>query len=100
MFRRQSHDAAKRGMNSYEKALSFAAHKWNLKTDSAIESGTTEDDVVQYVRERLCKLQRQKKGGDNISPDEDSIAPDNEYKDAKKTTKKMMIMKRMTMQMQ
>ena len=77
---RQLHDTAKRGIKSYKKALSFAAHKWNLKTDLAIDSGTTEDDVVQYVRERMFKLQQQKKDDDNISSDEDSIDPDTNEK--------------------
>ena len=39
-----------------------------------IESGTTEDDVVQYVRERVFKLEQ--KDANNNSSDEDSIGPD------------------------
>ena len=72
---RQLLDTAKRGIKSYKKALSFAASKWNLKTDSPIESGTTEDDVLQYVRERMYKLS--KKSDNDISSDEDDIGEDN-----------------------
>eukprot|EP00548_Thalassiothrix_antarctica_P015743 CAMPEP_0194166986 /NCGR_PEP_ID=MMETSP0154-20130528/2433_1 /TAXON_ID=1049557 /ORGANISM="Thalassiothrix antarctica, Strain L6-D1" /LENGTH=427 /DNA_ID=CAMNT_0038877803 /DNA_START=367 /DNA_END=1647 /DNA_ORIENTATION=- len=71
---RQLLETAKRGIKSYKKALSFAASKWNLKTDSPIESGTTEDDVMQYVRERMFKLSQ--KNDDNTSSDEDDIGPD------------------------
>ena len=55
---RQLYDTAKRGLKSYKKALSFASRKWNLKTDQPKESGTTEDDALQYVREQMYKLEK------------------------------------------
>jgi len=72
---RQLLETAKRGIKSYKKALSFAASKWNLKTDSPIESGTTEDDVLQYVRERMYKLSQ--KTENELSSDEDDLGQDN-----------------------
>jgi hypothetical protein len=50
---RQLTDMAKRGMKDYRKALAFTKKKWDLKTNSPIESGTTVDDVIEYVRRSM-----------------------------------------------
>jgi hypothetical protein len=50
---RQLTDMAKRGLRDYRKALSFTADKWDLKRRQPIESGTSIDDVIEYVR---CKM--------------------------------------------
>ena len=47
---RQLTEMIKRGMKEHKKALAFAKDKWNLKTNSPIESGTTVDDVIECVR--------------------------------------------------
>ena len=41
-------------MKECKKALAFTKDKWNLKTNSPIESGTTVDDVIEHVRRRMC----------------------------------------------
>jgi hypothetical protein len=50
---RQLTDMAKRGMQDYRKALAFTKKKWDLKTNTPIESGTTVEDVIEYVRRRM-----------------------------------------------
>ena len=50
---RQLTDMAKRGLRDYRKALSFTTDKWDLKKNQAIESGTTVDDVIEYVRRKM-----------------------------------------------
>jgi hypothetical protein len=50
---RQLVDMAKRGLRDYRKAMAFTSDKWNVKTNEPIESGTTVDDVVEYVRRRM-----------------------------------------------
>ena len=50
---RQLTDMAKRGLRDYRKALSFTTDKWDLKKNEAIESGTTIDDVIEYVRRKM-----------------------------------------------
>ena len=50
---RQLVDMAKRGLKDYRKALAFTTDKWNIKKNEPIESGTTVDDVIEYVRRRM-----------------------------------------------
>ena len=50
---RQLIDMAKRGLRDYRKAMAFTTDKWNIKTNEPIESGTTVDDVIEYVRRRM-----------------------------------------------
>jgi hypothetical protein len=50
---RQLTDMARRGLKSYRKALSFANDKWDIKKNEPKESGTTVEDVIEYVR---CKM--------------------------------------------
>ena len=46
---RQLLTMAKKGVQEYRKALSYTKEKWDLKKNEPIESGTTVDDVIQYV---------------------------------------------------
>ena len=45
----------------FRKALSFASHKWDLHTDTPKESGTTVEDVIEYVRVKMYRLLKTKK---------------------------------------
>ena len=53
MSSRQLFEMAKKGMRSYRKALAFAKNKWDLKKRVPLESGTTVEDVIKYVRQRM-----------------------------------------------
>jgi hypothetical protein len=46
---------AKRGLREYRKALSFTKDKWDLTKHEPKESGTTVDDVIDYVRLKMYK---------------------------------------------
>ena len=50
---RQLVDMAKRDLCDYRKAMAFISDKWNVKTNEPIESGTTIDDIIEYVRRRM-----------------------------------------------
>jgi hypothetical protein len=50
---RQITDMAKRGLRDYRKALSFTTDKWDLKKKQPIESGTTVEDIIEYVRRKM-----------------------------------------------
>ena len=63
---------AKRGMKQYKKALSFATCKFDLKTQTLKESGSTIDDTIHYVRCKMYFLL--KKGKSSEEDDEDSEA--------------------------
>jgi hypothetical protein len=43
----------KRGMQDYRKAITFMKDKWDLKKNSPIELGTTVDDVIEYVHQKM-----------------------------------------------
>jgi hypothetical protein len=43
----------KRGMQDYRKAIAFTKDKWDLKKNSPIESGTTVDDIIEYVHRKM-----------------------------------------------
>ena len=44
---------AKRGTREFRKAMSFTKDKWDFKKNEPKESGTSVDDVIEYVRERM-----------------------------------------------
>ena len=46
-------DIANRNHRNHRKAVAFASHMWDLDTNTPIESGTKEADVIEYVR---CKM--------------------------------------------
>ena len=50
---RQLTDMAKRGTREFRKAMSFTKDKWDFKKNEPKESGTSVDDVIEYVRERM-----------------------------------------------
>ena len=50
---RQLETLAKNGIREYRKALSFTKDKWNIKNNEPKESGTTVDDVIEYVRRKM-----------------------------------------------
>ena len=52
---RQLTTMAKKGIREYRKALSFTKDKWDLKTNQPKESGTSVDDVIEYVRQKMYK---------------------------------------------
>ena len=47
---RQLTDMAKKGLREYRKALAFANMKWNMIKNEPKESGTTVEDVIEFVR--------------------------------------------------
>ena len=44
---------AKKGIREYRKALSFTKDKWNLKNNEPKESGTSVEDVIEYVQRKM-----------------------------------------------
>ena len=50
---RQLIDMAKKGMSDYRKAMAYTKDKWDIKKNCPIESGTTVEDVIDYVRRRM-----------------------------------------------
>ena len=60
-------DTAKKGARNYMKVSSYYTHKWGLKTNTPKESGTTEVDVVDYVRRKIHILLVKKKSKDDES---------------------------------
>ena len=57
---------AKKGTGNYCKALAYASRKFNLDTLQCKESGTTVDDVIDYVRTELYKeLMKPKETNEN-----------------------------------
>jgi len=60
-------EMARNGVKHYKKALSFLAHKWNLKTNTPIDSGGVKEDAIEYVRCRMYKLLQKSKGYDDGS---------------------------------
>ena len=63
-------ETAERGVKQYKKALSFCANKWDFKTDATIELGTTKEDVIEYVREKMYNLLVKSKVVDSESEEE------------------------------
>ena len=56
MTGRQIFDLAKKGTSYYRKALAFAARKYDMEKLECKESGSTVDDVIEYVRLQMYKL--------------------------------------------
>ena len=44
---------AKKGYEHHRKSLSDAERKWNMEKCEPIESGTTMDDVIDHVRQKM-----------------------------------------------
>ena len=86
---RQLEAMAKKGLKNYRKALSFTKDKWDLKNNVPIESGTTIDDTINYVRLRMYKSLILKKGEDDDDDDEVVVASnnDNNSKESSKAKK-------------
>ena len=59
---RQLTDMAKKGACEYRKALAYAGDKWNIKECTPKESGTSVEDVIEYVRRRMYYDSQKKKG--------------------------------------
>lgn len=51
----QLHDVRDRGVKSYRKALLFTSQKLDLQTDQPKESGTTVDDIIDFVRVKMYR---------------------------------------------
>ena len=54
-------------MKNCKKALSYCGYKWDLKTGTPIDSGTTIDDVVNYVQRKIYIDYSKGKDSDNHS---------------------------------
>ena len=73
-------DIANRNMKKHRKAIGFASHLWDLDKNIPIKSGTTEDDVIEYVRCKMWYYIRKKQekkrddGGGSDSSDEEAAA--------------------------
>ena len=78
---RNIYDMAKRGTANYRKALSFATKKFDLDSMIVKESGSTIDDVIEYVRVEMyqqhIKQDNIKKKTVVIDGDEDDTLDDN-----------------------
>ena len=87
MSGRQIFDLAKKGTGYYRKALAFASRKYDIESMTCKESGSNEDDVIQYVRLMMYKDElKNKKQGDKDptcedSPDEKDCEKEEEYVD-------------------
>ena len=62
-------EMAKKGVKNYRQALSFCVKKWDAKTNTPIESGSTQDDVIEYVR---CQMYEHLVKNKNLNEDVDS----------------------------
>ena len=71
-------DMARNGVKHYKKALSYCAHKWDLKKGVPIESGTTIEDIIEYVKRRMyINMMKQKSVEDlSVSSSDDDENPD------------------------
>jgi len=47
---------AREGLKYYRKAMSFYIKEWNMKTNQPVESGSSVDDVVDYVRHKMYEV--------------------------------------------
>ena len=57
---RQLFEMAKKGTSYYRKALAYASRKWDLDKNECKESGSTVDDVIEFVRVAMYKEQLSK----------------------------------------
>ena len=56
MSGRQILDIAKKGVQNYRKALAFASKKWDLKSNTPLESGYTKEDLIDFVRLKMYEV--------------------------------------------
>ena len=80
---------AKKGLREYRKALSFTKDKWDLKKHEPKESGTTVDDVIEYVRLKMYKRSISNVDTDDDDDDEVVNASNQESNKNKETIQKM-----------
>ena len=66
---------AKKGAKFFRRANSFAEQKWDMKKGLPVESGTTIDDVLKFVRQSMYEYVNSNKG--EMSGDEDDNDDDN-----------------------
>ena len=57
-------ETAKRGIKHYRKALAYASRKFDLDTMQCKESGTTIDDVIEYVLFQMYQDENKKSNND------------------------------------
>ena len=69
---------AKKGTGNYCKALAYASKKIDLDTLQCKESGTTVDDVIDYVRTEMCKELMKPKETNENSIDDEIVINENE----------------------
>ena len=78
---RQLFGMAERGMRDYRKALAFTKDKWDEKKMQPLESGTSIEDVIEYVRQRMYLHSHVKVGddedGSNDKDDDDNVKHNN-----------------------
>ena len=67
---RQLETMAKKGLKHYRKALCFTKDKWDFKTNEPKMSGTTVDDVINYVRLKMYKNLVLKNDGEDMDDDD------------------------------
>ena len=75
---RQLETIAKKGLKHYRKALSFTKDKWDFKTNEPKMSGTTVDDVINYVRLKMYQSLVLKNEGEDVDDDDEVVAASNE----------------------
>ena len=56
MSGRQILDIAKKGVENYRKALAFASKKWDLKSNTPLESGYTKENLIDFVRLKMYEV--------------------------------------------
>ena len=66
-------EMVKKGMKDYRKAIAYTKDKWNLKTNTPIESGTTVDNVIEYVHMYLSNLVTINDDNDEVNPPEKKV---------------------------
>ena len=71
---RNLHDLATKGSRNYKKALAYSAEKWNDKLMEPKESGSSVEDVIEYVRKKMYLdiVGPKKKGGKVLRSDDES----------------------------
>ena len=81
---RQLEAMAKRGLREYRKALSFTKDKWDLTKHEPKESGTTVDDVIDYVRLKMYKRSISTDVIDDDDDDDEVVNASNEERNKNK----------------
>ena len=81
---RNLHDLAARGMRCLKKALAFASEKWDDKSLEPKGSGSSIEDVIEYVRKKMYHElvgPKDKEGSDEESESEQVVVSTVEGKD-------------------